>query len=118
VHISLAQYEHSKREYLTASDFYNTQIKILDQIKSGIETNTVTEQSLIREEMNMMVAEVKYDIAHSNVENAYGSTFAALGIDPFPIDMNVDTIEQLTASISNYFEGLSLNDKFFSMKVE
>lgn len=118
VHVSLAQYQHSKREYETASDFYRTQAKILEQIKSGIETNTVTEQSLIREEMNMMVAEVKYDISYSNVENAYGGTFAALGVDPFPVDTNTDTIEALSKSIMDYFEGMTLNDNLFSMKVE
>jgi len=116
----LAQHEHSKREYKTASDFFKTQEKILEQIKSGIETNTVTEQSLIREEMNMMVAEVKYDIAYSNIENSYGSIFAALGIDPFPIDVdtNTDDIALLTNSIRDYFEGLSPYDQFFSMKIE
>jgi outer membrane protein TolC len=118
VHVSLAQYEFSKRSYKTASDFYKTQEKILKQIQSGIEANTVTEQSLIREEMNMMVAEVKYDIAYSNVENAYGSIFAALGIDPFPIDANSEDLELLSNSIRDYFEGLSLYDQFFSMRIE
>jgi outer membrane protein TolC len=118
VHVSLAQYEHSQWEHRTATDFFKTQEKILVQIKSGIETNTVTEQSLIREEMNMMVAEVKFDIAYSNIENAYGSIFAALGIDPFPIDTNTDDIELLSNSIRDYFEGLSLHDQFFSMKIE
>ena len=118
VHVSLAQYEHSLLEYKTASDFYITQQKILEQIQSGIETNTVTEQSLIREEMNMMVAEVKYDIAYSDVENAYGSIFAALGVDPFPINVSADNLQQLSDSILEYFEGLSLYDQFFSMRVQ
>ncbi len=118
VHVSLAQYKHSLIVYRTASDFYFTQEKILEQIKSGIEAKTVTEQSLIREEMNMMVAEVKHDIAYSNNENAYGSIFAAMGIDPFPIDAGIGSIEQMTNSVRNYFEGLSLQDQFFSMKIE
>jgi len=118
VHISLVQYGYSQREYRTASDFYKTQQKILKQIESGIETNTVTEQSLIREEMNMMVAEVRYDIAYSNVENAYGNIFASLGIDPFPINTDFDNLELLSNSIRDYFEGLSLDDQFFSMRIE
>lgn len=120
VHVSLAQYEHSQREYLTAGDFFDTQQKILDQLQSGVAARTVTEQSLIREEMNMMVAEVKYDIAFSDVENAYASIYAALGLDPFPIDADVDgsSVETLSKSIMNYFEGLSLQEQIFSMKVE
>jgi outer membrane protein TolC len=120
VHVSMAQYLHSQREYKTAADYFSTQEKILKQLELGVATNTVTEQSLIREEMNMMVAEVKYDIAYSDVENSYGSIFASIGIDPFPINANaeVDTIESLTKSIKQYFEGLSLHEQIFSMKVE
>lgn len=120
VHVSLAQYEHSQREYKTAADYFLTQQKILEQLQSGVSAKTVTEQSLIREEMNMMVAEVKYDIAYSDVENAYAAIYAALGLDPLPIDANVDdsTVDALTNTIMNYFEGLSLNEQIFSMKVE
>ena len=95
-----------------------TQKKILKQLESGVAAQTVTEQSLIREEMNMMVAEIKYDIAYSDVENAYASIFAALGIDPFPIDTGTSSVEMLTKSIMNHFDGLSLHEQLFSMKVE
>ena len=118
VHVSLAQYEYSQREYKTAADYFLTQKKILKQLESGVAAQTVTEQSLIREEMNMMVAEIKYDIAYSDVENAYASIFAALGIDPFPIDTGTSSVEMLTKSIMNHFDGLSLHEQLFSMKVE
>ncbi len=119
VHVGLAQYEHAQREYRTAAEYYETQQKILEQIQSGVKTKTVTEQSLIREQMNMMVAEVKYDIAYSDVENAYASIFAALGIDPYPINIDSDnsSVNTLSESIMHYFEGLSLQEQFFSMKV-
>jgi len=118
VHVSLAQYEHSRREYRTAADFFLTQKRILQQLEKGVAANTVTEQSLIREEMNMMVAEIKYDIAFADVENAYASIFAALGIDPFPIDTDTSSISVLTDSIIKYFSGLTLHEQLFSMKVE
>jgi outer membrane protein TolC len=118
VHVSMAQYQHSQREYNTAADYYLTQGKILAQLESGVATNTVTEQSLIREEMNMMVAEIKYDIAYSDVENAYASIFASLGIDPFPINTDTSSVGLLTNSIMKYYDGLSLQEQLFSMKVE
>jgi outer membrane protein TolC len=118
VHVSLAQYEHAQREYKTASDYYVTQQKILEQLRSGVSANTVTEQSLIREEMNLMVAEIKYDIAFADIENAYAGIYASLGIDPFPINADTESIESLSGSIMKYVEGLSLNEQIFSMKVE
>ncbi|MBL1142651.1 MAG: TolC family protein [Proteobacteria bacterium] len=118
VHVSMAQYRHSQREYNTAADYFLTQQKILEQLESGVSANTVTEQSLIREQMNMMVAEIKYDIAYSDVENAYASIFASLGIDPFPIDTDTSSVKSLTSSIMKYFDGLSLHEQLFSMKIE
>jgi multidrug efflux system outer membrane protein len=118
VHVSLAQYQHSQREYRTAADYFQTQKKILAQLESGITANTVTEQSLIREQMNMMVAEIKYDIAYSDVENAYASIFASIGVDPFPINTDMSTVGALTGSITKYFDGLSLHEQLFSMKVD
>ncbi|MEM7027043.1 MAG: TolC family protein [Pseudomonadota bacterium] len=118
VHVSLAQYEHSLKEYRTAVEYYQTQKKILEQIRTGVEARSVTEQSLIREEMNMIVAEVKFDIAYSDIENAYASIFAALGIDPLPIDADSELLSELTASIKQYFDGLSLHEQLFSLKVK
>lgn len=118
VHVSLAQYEHSQREYRTAADYFLTQQKILEQLESGVTANTVTEQSLIREQMNMMVAEIKYDIAFSDVENAYASIFAAIGVDPFPINTDTSSVNSLTDSIMKYFDGLSLHEQLYSMKVD
>jgi outer membrane protein TolC len=117
VHVSVAQYQHSQREYNTAADYFLTQQKILEQLESGVSANTVTEQSLIREQMNMMVAEIKYDIAYSDVENAYASIYAALGVDPFPINTDTSSVDVLTESIKKYFDGLSLQEQLFSMKV-
>ena len=118
VHVSMAQYQHSQREYRTAADYFATQEKILEQLESGVSAKTVTEQSLIREQMNMMVAEIKYDIAYSDVENAYAGIFAAIGVDPFPINTDTSTVESLTKSIVKYFDGLSLHEQLFSMKIE
>ncbi len=118
VHVSLAQYENALKEYRTAADYYQTQKEILEQIESGVATRSVTEQSLIREQMNMMVAEVKYDIAYAEVENAYASIFASIGIDPLPADTKMGSLEQLTGLIQDRFEDLSLMDQVFSMKIQ
>jgi len=62
--------------------------------------------------------EAKSNNELQNNENAYGSIFASIGIDTFPIDVESENIEQLTNSIRDYFEGISLHDQFFSMKIK
>jgi outer membrane protein TolC len=118
VHVSLAQYEYAKREFATAADFYETQKKILDQITSATIIETVSQQTLIREEMNMLVAEIRYDIAYSDLENSYAGIFSALGLDLLPGYSYLMPIETLEDLLKRKFGALSLYDEIFIMKIE
>ncbi|MGB7204712.1 MAG: hypothetical protein WBD37_04495, partial [Anderseniella sp.] len=46
-----------------------------------------SEQLLIREEMNDLVAAVKYDIAYADLQNAFAAVYASIGVDPFGDDI-------------------------------
>lgn len=118
IHVSLASYEYSKREFNTTETFYSIQRDILEEMNKGMAAKKVTEQSFIREEMNMMVAEVEYDMAYADIENSYANVFSALGVDSFykEVDLDNSTLEELTNSIRNYFAGLSLGDQLFAFK--
>lgn len=82
VHVSLAQYGRAKEELTTAGRYLETQSKILDQIVKAEEAKSVSRQALIREKMNTLVAEVKFDIAYADLENAHANGVAASGADP------------------------------------
>ncbi len=119
VHVSLAQYEYAHLEHKTAADYYETQDKILTQLELSFSKDTVSRQSLLREQMNMLLAEVRYDLAYAEVENAYGNLFVALGTDPFPADVDTQQdVQSLSETILNYLEGLSSGHKLFSMTVQ
>ena len=117
VYVSLVQNAHASQEYMTASEYFDTQVKIVDQLQSGVEAKAVTEQSLIREEMNMLLADVKYDIARADVENAYAGLFAAIGVDPVPGGVISGEVEDLASTLRQHFEHLSLRDQLYSLKV-
>lgn len=118
VYVAFAQYEFARNEFKTASEYYNTQDKILKQILSADKTNTISQQSVIREEMNMVIAEVKYDIAYSDLENSYAGIFAALGLDPSPENDYMLPLDKLSDILEKKFGSLSLYDQTFMMKVE
>ncbi len=117
VHVSIAQHNNSKREYNTAADYYNTQKKVLAQIRAAAETNSVSEQAVIREEMNTLVAEVKYDIAYADLENAYAVSYAAIGVDPVPDDIDTTSMQSLATGLEDYFENFSTRIKNFSLNM-
>jgi ribonuclease I len=118
INVSVAQHEHARKEYRTAADYHKTQQDILEQIRLSEQAKSISEQAVIREEMNALVADVKYDIAYADLENAYANAYAAVGTDPLSIDANISDLEELTDSIKQHFESISQNNLDFSMRYD
>ncbi|MEL6528731.1 MAG: TolC family protein [Pseudomonadota bacterium] len=87
VHVARARFSHLSKELETAGRQMGVQDKILYQIRSGHKAGAMSRQTLLREEMNTLVAEVKYDIAYAEAQNAYANLFASMGIDEFSPDV-------------------------------
>jgi outer membrane protein TolC len=106
VYVSMAQYGNARREYNTATDYLGTQNRILGQVKSSKLANRISEQALIREEMNNLVAEVRHDISYADLQNYYAGVYAAVGQDPLPAeDVQKKNVQQLKRSLETYWAG-------------
>ena len=102
LHVSRAQYHHAQREFTTAQEYQATQAKLLAQVQAGVTTGRVSEQGLIREAMNSLLAEVRRDITFADLENAYAAIQASMGTDPLPPGISLDqTVAELTRSIES-----------------
>lgn len=88
VHVARAQLGHRMLELDTASRSHNVQGKIMQQIGSGYRAGAMSKQTMLREEMNTLVSEVKYDIAYAEAQNAYANLYAAIGLDSFGPDVS------------------------------
>ena len=90
-----------------AREFLNVQGRLLAQVKAQAATEKASEQTLIREEMNMLVAEARKDIAFAAFENAYGLVFEAIGLDPFDRAITTGTtVEEIARVIDeNWIDG-------------
>jgi outer membrane protein TolC len=85
VHVSRARYLHARKELSTAGELKRVQRQLLQQIIATTTTEQTSEQTLIREEMNTIVSDVRYDLAYSNLQNAYGNIYASIGLDAYPL---------------------------------
>jgi outer membrane protein TolC len=103
VHVSRARFSHLREELDTAAHQMRVQDKILYQIRSGHKAGAMSQQTLLREEMNTLVAEVKYDIAYADAQNAYANLFASMGIDDFSPDV---TGREDVTTLKNSLAGL------------
>ena len=82
VHVSKALYDHQREQHALSLAYLDTQTEILERVRAEATTRSATEQALIREEMNQLVAEAKRDLAYAELEGAYADVLVAMGISP------------------------------------
>lgn len=95
VHVSRIRFFHARKELQTASEFLDVQRRLLRQMRAEAAADRISKQTLIREEMNTLVAEAKYDIAYAQLQNSYANLFSSMGLDPY--DWEIDRTENVSA---------------------
>jgi Outer membrane efflux protein len=88
VHVSRIRYRHFVEELATAQRYSAVQSKLVNQISEQVTAGAAGEQTLIREEMNALLAEVRRDIAYTNVQNAAANIYVSMGFDLQTADVN------------------------------
>lgn len=83
VHVSHIRYAHARKEYDTARRYRDVQVKLLAQIRAEASADRVARQTQVREELNAVVAEAKFDIAFATMAAALANIHTSLGNDPY-----------------------------------
>lgn len=100
VHVSRTRYFHLRKELATANEYLDVQRRLLDQMRVEASADRISEQTLIREEMNTLVAEVKHDIAFSGLQTAYANVYASMGLDPYAEELaNQLSVSELASGL-------------------
>ncbi len=105
VHIARVRYLYQRRVFASAAEYYDVQRRILRQVQAATASDAASEQSLIREQMNTVLAAVKYDIAYADLQNAMAQVYASLGLDPYEGPVSTDMgVKQLAAALRRAWE--------------
>jgi outer membrane protein TolC len=83
VHAARARYAQTAAIFRDANDYFAVQKRILQQVQKRAASDAESEQVLIREEMNTLLASVKYDVADADLQNAFANVYATIGLDPY-----------------------------------
>ena len=83
VYVARTRYQLYGAELATQRHAHAVQERIMGQVSGGYKAGTVSEQTWLREQMNSLVSEVRYDIAYADAQNAYANLYAAMGVDSF-----------------------------------
>lgn len=106
VYASRARYVHARRELSTADQLKNVQHRLLDRIKASTTTDQTSEQTLIREEMNTIVSDVRYDLAYANLQNANANIYASIGLDAYPpVDIDKASVSEIRDALRKTWVG-------------
>lgn len=82
VHVSRVRLAHFQRELQTAHDYNKTQQNSATLVNAEHVADRVSEQTVLREQLSAMVAQVRLNIAEASVASAKASLLASVGIDP------------------------------------
>ncbi len=83
VYVSRIRYAHALKEMETARRYRDVQVQLLAQIRAEAAADRVARQTLVREELNAVVADAKLDIAFATVQSALANLHTSLGNDPY-----------------------------------
>ena len=107
VHVSASQFEVAKRKLGTSMKFNNVNNNILEQTVAGHRTRKVSDQTLVRERMNQLVSEAKYDIAYAELQNTYADIFTAVGQEVYgDIEANTVSVDELSQHLRGHWKKL------------
>jgi hypothetical protein len=87
VHVSVAQVAQAKRETSTARLYHDTQSQISEQTRLGWRIGRQSEQAMLRERVNQVSAQLRYDAMESEVQVAWAMLLGAVGEDVLPNDL-------------------------------
>ncbi len=88
VSVARARYEYLLRELDTATDMLQVQQLIMGQIQAGFQAEKLSRQTLLREQLNTVVSEVRYDTAVADLQNAFANLYSSIGVDPIDVSMS------------------------------
>ena len=107
VHVSASRYEIAKKRLSTMGQYQTVSSNILEQVDSGYKARKVSYQNYVRELMNSIVAEARYDIARADLHNSYANIYASIGADSFGnINANDASVGELSAHLQSHWASL------------
>ena len=70
--------------------------RIKTQIDSNRKAQSIGDLTVIRENLNALLAELRRDVAYAELQNNFGKVLVSMGLDPLPEGFGGMNLEQLS----------------------
>lgn len=102
VGVSRMRYESLLEEYDTANAAASVQSDITDQVEIQANVQRASNQTLVRERMNRILASARRDQIHADLAQAAAHVYTSLGYDPYAADVTgQEDLATLSASLQS-----------------
>ena len=118
VHVAVAQYEAALEEVKLSKRYFDTQMKIAAHVHQSWSLNRLSEHMVIREKVQGLLAELRYEMALAKLEMAYANLLSAIGEDPFPVNISDEEVEKLTQELQQRWEWLAQHATVSKLELE
>lgn len=99
VHLSVQSYASSRESLRLATEQTEVARRKAEQLINQARTNAASELERIRAEAQAAVLHMRRDMAYANAQEAVGSIYASLGMDPLPGEVLSHDIPTLSTAI-------------------
>lgn len=98
VHIADIQYKEAGDTYNLATQYFDVAQRIKTQVDSSRAAQSIGDLTVIREDLNAVLAELRRDVAYADLQNNYGKILVSMGLDPLPEGFGGMDLEQLSTA--------------------
>jgi outer membrane protein TolC len=88
--VSRIRQRNAAEQLATAREYRDVQALLVRLLNAEINSDLIGEQTLIREEMNLLVAEIQHDIALGGMQSASSNVMLSLGYDLQGTDLDLN----------------------------
>jgi hypothetical protein len=113
VYVSRTRYAHFLNELNTAKHYAQVQAELVVQMRAEEAAGKISEQTLIREEMNLLVAEIERDVAIANIESAAANLMVTMGLNLQPEEPELELgVRDLAGQLkARWADRIALSDR-------
>ncbi|TYL48327.1 TolC family protein [Marinomonas sp. IMCC 4694] len=103
VHIADLQLKEANDTYALADQYFDVAQRIQNQVDSNRAAQQIGELTVIREDLNALLAELRRDVAYADLQNNFGKVLVSMGLDPLPEGFGSMDLDQLSNAFDTMF---------------
>lgn len=98
-HVAYINYRNAEEDFKIAARLRDIDARMLQQLRAQGGASAIGELPVIRGELNLLISDLRRDLAYADMNNASGAVLLSIGADPMPDTVIDGSLATLAAAI-------------------